>query len=75
MADQTNVEEGRVIVVDLGKKKRKQVRRLRKGKGRLMGTVQELLADMRLEGQSQDGDTIVVVVEQKARRWRPPRWV
>ena len=65
-AQQTADNSGsNVIVVDLGKKKRKQVKRLRKGKGKLMDKVNEVVAALRQDGTSSPGDTIVVVVEQK----------
>ena len=73
-AEQTN-GAGRVVVVDLGKKKRKQVKRLRRGEGRLMDDVREVVAELQAEGESQPGDTVVVVVERKQRRMKPPfRW-
>ena len=55
-----------IVVVDLGKKKRKQVKKLRKGEGRLMHKVHEVVAALREDGTSKPGDTIVVVVERRA---------
>jgi hypothetical protein len=63
-----------VIVVDLGKKKRKLVKRLRHGEGRLMERVQELIASMRSEGTSKPGDTVVVIVERRSQRRNPFKW-
>ena len=68
MSDDQQTESGsgnNIIVVDLGKKKRKSVKRLRKGEGKLMDKVQEVVATMREDGSSAPGDTIVVVVERK----------
>ena len=57
---------GRTLLVDLGKKKRKQVRRLRKGRGKLTSKVNDLIADMTASGEiSADSDTVIVVVEKK----------
>lgn len=58
------------IVVDMGKKSRKQVRRLRKGKpGRLMNRVEEAIEHLRENGAlTGDAQPIVIIVKEKARR-------
>jgi hypothetical protein len=63
------------IIVDLGKKNRKQVRKLRKGKpGRLMDRVEDTIEHLRENGALAAGvQPIVVVVKQKTRR-RGKRW-
>jgi paraquat-inducible protein B len=61
------------VMVDLGKQKRKLVRRLRKGQGKLMEEVNDLLQQMSESGQIQkDAQPVIVVVRQKPRssRWR-----
>jgi hypothetical protein len=59
------------IVIDLGNKKRKQVRQLRKGKGKLMDSVQETLQRLRQEGTIPKGaPSVVIVVGKKPRRNR-----
>jgi hypothetical protein len=63
-------EEGtRPVVVDLGSKKRKQIKKLRKGTGPLMDDVQELIEKLRAAGHLAAGATpVVMVVKQKPRR-------
>ena len=63
-------EEGpRPVVVDLGTKKRKQIKKLRKGTGPLMDDLQELLEKLRAAGHLAAGATpVVMVVKQKPRR-------
>ncbi len=58
------------IIVDLGKKDRKQVRKLRKGKpGRLMNRVEEAIEHLRENGAISEGvQPIVVIVKQRERR-------
>ena len=60
---------GGSIVVDLKKQKRGPVRRLRKGRGKLMAEVLELVAAMKAEGKvAHDAQTVIVVVRQKQRK-------
>ncbi|MBV8047312.1 MAG: hypothetical protein JO171_09175 [Paludibacterium sp.] len=54
------------VVIKLGKKKRKDIRKLSKGKGRLFAKVVETHAHLRTEGAA-DGP-VFVVVKQKKRR-------
>lgn len=55
------------IVVDLGKRKRKDVKRLRKGSGKLMARIDDLLGEMRSGGTLEAGArTVIVVVEKKS---------
>lgn len=56
------------VVIDLGKYKRKRVRRLRKGKGRLMDRALDAVDDLRDAGQiAEDAQPVIVVVRQKRR--------
>lgn len=65
-AENAETAEPRTVVVDLGKKKRKDVKKLRKGEGRLMERIGELVEQMKAEGQLTAGaETVVVVVERK----------
>ena len=62
-------EGPRPVVVDLGTKKRKQIKKLRKGTGPLMDDLQELLEKLRAAGHLAAGATpVVMVVKQKPRR-------
>lgn len=58
------------IIIDMGKKSRKQVRKLRKGKpGRLMNRVEEALEHLRENGAiDANAQAIVLVVKERTRR-------
>jgi hypothetical protein len=65
----SSAQGARPVVVDLGSKKRKQIKKLRKGTGPLMEDVQELLDKLRAAGHLDAGATpVVMVVKQKPRR-------
>jgi hypothetical protein len=62
------------VVVDAGKKRRKQIRQLRKGRGKLMDEINELVSELRNSGSiSASSQPVVVVVRQK-RRTRSLPW-
>jgi hypothetical protein len=58
-----------MIIVDVGKYRRKQIRRFRKGDGgRVMDEVTTAIQDLRAAGTiSADAETVVVVVREKPR--------
>lgn len=58
------------IIIDLGKKDRKQVRKLRKGKpGRLMNRIDDTMDHLRADGTlAADAQPIVVIVKERVRR-------
>jgi hypothetical protein len=57
------------IVIDLGKHRRKRIKDLRKGTGRLAEEVNGCLAELRMAGTvSPNAQTVVVVVRQRRRR-------
>lgn len=58
------------IIIDMGKRSRKQVRKLSKGKpGRLMDRVQDALAHLQENGAlTGDVQPIVIIVKQRQRR-------
>lgn len=59
----------RIVVVDCGKHKPKQVKRLRKGRGKLMDRVRETVAELESDGTVSPGaNTVVLVVERRARQ-------
>jgi hypothetical protein len=59
------------IVVDLGKKSRKQIRQVREGTGKLMSEIDGVLEHLRATGAVRDGaQPILLVVKQKPRRSR-----
>jgi hypothetical protein len=56
------------IVVDLGTKRRKLIKRLRKGEGKLMDEINHLVEELRTTGSiSASTQPLVVVVRQKRR--------
>lgn len=60
------------IIVDLGKKKRKAIKRLRKGTGKLMDEVNDCIEELREAGAiSGSAQPVIVVVKEKASQ---PRW-
>jgi hypothetical protein len=65
----TTAEGPRPVVVDLGRKKRKQIKKLRRGTGPLMDDLQELIEKLRAAGCLEAGATpVVMVVKQKPKR-------
>ncbi len=63
------------IIVEVRKKqKRKRIKQLRKGRGKLFNQVEESMAELREEGAiSDDAQVVVLVVREKPRR-RFGRW-
>ena len=69
----TAADSSESLVIDLGKQKRKRVKALRRGRGQLMGDVEECLEDLRNEGKiAAETQTVIVVVERKRKRNRFP---
>lgn len=63
--------EDAMIVLDLGKKKKKDIRRLREGAGPLTDDVREAISELRAQGQAPaTGPVVVVVVRQKPKKSR-----
>ncbi len=59
-------DEGVVCVVDLGEHSRKRIKRLRRGRGRLMSKVEGVIEDLQEEGVLASGaQTVVVVVREE----------
>ena len=64
-------EEQAIMVVELRKKfKKKDVKRLRKGRGKLMRRVEDLVEDLQAEDALEGPVVIVVREKRKKRRWR-----
>lgn len=71
----TDVESGGVmspIIVNLGKKPRKRVKRLKKGKGKLMDRVADTIDEVcaSLEGNEQVVPVIVIVREKPKKKMK-----
>ena len=62
--------ENGLLLVDLGRKSRKQIRRFRKGQGKLVDEVQRCLHELRSAGTlSESSQPVVVVVREKRPRF------
>ena len=62
------------IIIDIGKKKKTDIKRLRKGKGKLMSDVDNCIQELREAGEiTSSVRPVVVVVTQKQtrQRWQP----
>jgi hypothetical protein len=62
--------QGRVepVIIDLGKQKRKKIRRLRKGKGPLVDKVMQVHSEMQAQGLDMRGPIVIVVKAKKKKR-------
>jgi uncharacterized protein DUF6200 len=59
------------VVLDLGKRRRKQIRQLRRGSGKLLDDVNSAVEELRTAGTlSADAQPVIVVVRQRRRRGR-----
>jgi len=63
------------VLIDLGKKSQKQVKRLRKGKGKLLRSVQEAIQKLTEGGQiAANAQPIIVVVRERTRSYTTLGW-
>ncbi len=59
------------VVLDLGKRRRKQIRQLRRGQGKLLDDINGAVEELRIAGTLRaDAQPVIVVVQQKRRRAR-----
>lgn len=63
---------GAPIVIDLGKKSYKAVKKLRKGKGKLLLSVQECIEELKNTGQISAAAQPVIVVVRESQRFQFP---
>lgn len=70
VADSEQESSVEPIVIDMGKKKSKDVRKLRRGKpGKLMRRLEETIEHLRENGAlAKDAQPVVIVIRKKARR-------
>lgn len=65
------------IIINLGKKKRKQIKRLKKGKGKLwrevMDVVDEVGEQIEVEGEGPTLVPIILLYRRKDKKWRRAR--
>ena len=73
-ASSSAADKSRMLVIDIGKRKRKQVKRLRKGEGPLADEVEQTVEQLKSEGVlDSNAQTVVVVVQQKPKNnWAWP---
>lgn len=58
-----------IVVVDLGKRSRKQIKRLRRGEGRLMSRVEETVDQLKADGEvDAKSEVVVMVVRERDER-------
>jgi hypothetical protein len=59
------------IVLDLGKQRRKRVKELRRGEGKLMAEIIDALEELKLAGTlAASAQPVVIVVQQKRRKMK-----
>jgi hypothetical protein len=57
------------LIVDLGKKRRKQIKQLRKGRGKLFDKVNTTLQELKTSSAiSSNAEPVVVIVQEKRKR-------
>ena len=65
------VAEQAPVVLDLGKHRRKRVKQLRRGEGKLMTDILDALQELKLAGTlNSTAQPVVIVVQQKRRRMK-----
>ena len=65
----SNSADQPMVIVDLGKRSKKQIKRLRRGEGRLMDRVSQTVDQLRAEQEiDPKAEAVVFVVKEKARR-------
>jgi Family of unknown function (DUF6200) len=76
MSTTTDVQESQdvvpqVLVIDLGKHSRKQIKRLRRGTGKLLDEVQNCMQELRAAGTlAESAVPVIVLVRQKREPFR-----
>jgi len=69
----TNGHATGVVIVDLGKQKRKDIKALKEGTGDLMDEVRDTVAELRSNGTiSSHAEPVVIIVREKLRK--PKMW-
>jgi hypothetical protein len=62
------------LVVDVGKKRRRQIKKLRNGRGKLMDQINQLVEELRTSGSISATTQPLVVVVRQRRRTRSLPW-
>ena len=73
-AGSSTSDNSRMLVIDIGKRKRKQVKMLRKGDGPLASEIENTVEQLKSEGVlDSNAQTVVVVVREKPKNnWTWP---
>ena len=62
-------EQKSMLLLDLGTKSKKNVRRLRKGRGKLLNRINGTIEDLKADGEiDENSQVVVVVVKQRDRK-------
>jgi hypothetical protein len=65
----SSADETEMVFLDLGSKKKKDIKRLRKGRGKLMTRIQDTVEQLKANKEIADSSpVVVVVVKQKKSR-------
>lgn len=73
MSGEQNEKGGSPVIIDLGKQKKNRVKRLRKGRGRLMDDIALAMQELKEEGVVAEGaQPVIVVVREKDKKSRWP---
>jgi uncharacterized protein DUF6200 len=70
LASSTNGKAAPTILLDLGTKRRKNIKRLRKGRGNLMARLNETIEDFKRDETISASSQIVIVVVKQRRKSR-----
>jgi hypothetical protein len=67
--EKAHTDENTPVVVDLGKKKRKQIKDLCRGEGKLLDEVDKVVEELRTSGTIKAGvQPVIIVVKQRRSR-------
>jgi hypothetical protein len=68
-ATRATAPQGAITIVDLGRRSKKQIKRLRKGEGRLLDRVEQTVDQLKADNEiGASSEVVVVVVKQKDKR-------
>jgi hypothetical protein len=68
MAESTTTQNTAPVLLDLGRQKKKAIKRLRKGQGKLMETVNDTLHELQTAGKIGQGAQPIIVLVRERRR-------
>ena len=68
------MDDGSFLVLDIGKKKKKALKRLRRGEGKLMEKVQAAVDEARASAPPDEAPPTVIVIARQKRKRRHHIW-